>query len=87
MTPEQRIMKYVAKQDNGLSFEKVSAWLGHADVRITQQRYAFLKIEQLHDAIKKPESSTPLLNYDSTASTGPSCGFCSGSPRMMRAAS
>jgi len=41
-------------QDYGMPFEQVSGWLGHADVRITQQRYAFLKIEQLHEAIKKP---------------------------------
>jgi integrase len=39
-------------QDYGLSFEKVSAWLGHADVRITQQRYAFLRVEDLHRAIR-----------------------------------
>lgn len=50
-------------QDLELSFEKVSAWLGHADVRITQQRYAFLKIEQLHDAIKKPANVVRLGDF------------------------
>jgi integrase/recombinase XerD len=39
-------------QEHGMSFEKVSAWLGHADVRITQQRYAFLRVEDLHRAIR-----------------------------------
>lgn len=50
-------------QDYGLSVEKVSAWLGHADVRITQQRYAFLKIEQLHDAIKKPSQVVQISDF------------------------
>lgn len=41
-------------QDRGLFMEEVSAWLGHGDVRITQTRYAFLKIEQLHKALRRP---------------------------------
>jgi len=43
-------------QDYGLSFDQVREWMGHADVRITQQRYAFLRIEQLHQAIKRPSN-------------------------------
>jgi integrase/recombinase XerD len=39
-------------QDHGMPLEKVSQWLGHADVRITQQRYAFLRAEDLHKAIR-----------------------------------
>ena len=39
-------------QEHGLSFEKVSAWLGHTNVRITQERYAFLRIDDLHKALK-----------------------------------
>jgi integrase len=39
-------------QDHGMPIEKVSQWLGHADVRITQQRYAFLRAEDLHRAIR-----------------------------------
>jgi len=39
-------------QDYKLGFERVSRWLGHADVRITQQRYAFLRVQDLHDAIR-----------------------------------
>ncbi len=30
----------------------VSLWLGHADVRVTQQRYAFLTIDDLHRALQ-----------------------------------
>lgn len=43
-------------QEHGLSIQEVSAWLGHGDVRITQQRYAFLKIDQLHRALKRPSN-------------------------------
>lgn len=50
-------------QEHGLSLEKVSAWLGHADIRITQQRYAFLRIDQLHDAIKKPSQVVQLSDF------------------------
>lgn len=41
-------------QEHGLSFDEVSKWLGHADVRITQQRYAFLRVADLHKALKRP---------------------------------
>lgn len=50
-------------QVHGLSLEKVSAWLGHGDVRITQQRYAFLKIVQLHEAIKNPSNVVRLGDF------------------------
>lgn len=36
----------------GKSMEEVSAWLGHADIRITQKRYAFLKAGQLHEGLR-----------------------------------
>lgn len=38
-------------QDHKLSMEQVSQWLGHASVTITEQRYAFLKVDNLHDAV------------------------------------
>jgi integrase len=38
-------------QDWRLSMEKVSKWLGHASTEITEQRYAFLKVENLQEAI------------------------------------
>lgn len=50
-------------QKHGLTLEQVSRWLGHADVRITQQRYAFLKIEQLHEAIKKPANVVKIADF------------------------
>jgi integrase len=39
-------------QEHGMSLQTVSMWLGHADVRITQQRYAFLRVEDLHRSIQ-----------------------------------
>lgn len=36
----------------GKSMEEVSAWLGHADIRITQKRYAFLKADKLHEGLR-----------------------------------
>lgn len=43
-------------QAHGMSLQEVSAWLGHGDVRITQQRYAFLRVDQLHRALKRPSN-------------------------------
>lgn len=50
-------------QEHGLSFDQVREWLGHADVRITQQRYAFLRIDQLHAAIKKQSDVVKLADF------------------------
>jgi integrase len=35
-------------QDRGATIEEVSAWLGHSSIKVTQERYAFLGIDQLH---------------------------------------
>lgn len=40
-------------QDYGLSMEEVSKWLGHGDIRITQQRYAFFERDRLHKALQR----------------------------------
>jgi integrase len=47
-------------QDHGFSFEEVAKWLGHADVRITQQRYAFLGVDKLHEAIERKGKIIPF---------------------------
>ena len=47
-------------QEHGLSLQEVSLWLGHADVRITQQRYAFLRIQELHRALQRPSNVIAL---------------------------
>lgn len=57
-------------QDHGMPLEKVSQWLGHADVRITQQRYAFLRAEDLHRAIR-PGNVVRLENERAKAGTIP----------------
>ena len=38
-------------QDHKLKMSEVSEWLGHESVRQTESTYAFLKVENLHDAI------------------------------------
>ncbi len=37
-------------QDHDMSLEKVSKWLGHASPEITRKAYAFLEVQQLHEA-------------------------------------
>jgi integrase len=49
-------------QELGLSIQEVSLWLGHADVRITQQRYAFLRISDLHRALSRPSNVISLAS-------------------------
>ena len=38
-------------QVHGLSMEQVSKWLGHKSVAQTERAYAFLEVDQLHEAI------------------------------------
>lgn len=39
-------------QDHGMPIERVSKWLGHSSVGVTEKSYAFLEIQHLHNAIK-----------------------------------
>lgn len=43
-------------QDMGFSMEEVSKWLGHRSTKVTEQHYAFLKVEQLHQAVARNEA-------------------------------
>ena len=48
-------------QDYGMSMEKVSHWLGHSSIKVTETRYAFLKIDDLHTAIRnRPDNVVSL---------------------------
>jgi integrase/recombinase XerD len=40
-------------QDDGLSMEQVSKWLGHASISVTERHYAFLTVDNLHRALRK----------------------------------
>ena len=40
-------------QDYKVSMEVVSRWLGHSSVRVTERHYAFLEVEQLHQAVEE----------------------------------
>ena len=35
-------------QDYGASMKEVCDWLGHSSVLVTEQRYAFLRVDDLH---------------------------------------
>lgn len=49
-------------QDHGLSIEKVSKWLGHSSIAITERAYAFLNVEHLHKAIERaPALERPVI--------------------------
>lgn len=38
-------------QDHGLKMKHVSEWLGHSSVAQTERAYAFLEVDQLHEAV------------------------------------
>ncbi len=49
-------------QDHGLSIEKVSKWLGHQSIAVTERAYAFLNVEHLHKAIEHaPALERPVI--------------------------
>lgn len=47
-------------QDHKASMEVTSKWLGHASVVTTEKIYAFLKVENLHDAVGTVRNSVDL---------------------------
>ena len=52
-------------QDHGLSIEKVSKWLGHQSIAVTERAYAFLNVEHLHKAIEHaPALERPVIEGD-----------------------
>jgi integrase/recombinase XerD len=38
-------------QDHQMSMERVSKWLGHSSIKVTERHYAFLSIDSLHEAV------------------------------------
>jgi integrase len=52
-------------QDWRLPMEKVSRWLGHSSTEVTEQRYAFLKIENLQEAIGRMQNPDTRLHVAS----------------------
>ena len=43
-------------QDHHMSIERVSRWLGHSDIAVTQKSYAFLETEDLEKGIRRDEA-------------------------------
>jgi len=39
-------------QDHEMPIERVSRWLGHSSIKVTEKHYAFLRVEDLHNSIK-----------------------------------
>lgn len=43
-------------QDHHMSIERVSKWLGHSDIAVTQKSYAFLETEDLEKGIRRKDA-------------------------------
>lgn len=39
--------------------EEVSKWLGHSSIFVTERHYAFLTVDNLHEAVGTAESELP----------------------------
>lgn len=48
-------------QDRKFSMEEVSKWLGHSSIKVTEQHYAFLHIDQLDEAVERSEANVIAL--------------------------
>lgn len=46
-------------QDYDASMERVRDWLGHSSVSVTEQRYAFLRIDDLHSMVARKGTNKP----------------------------
>lgn len=44
-------------RDHGFSIERVSLWLGHNNINITEKVYAFLSVDDLHKAVAESQMS------------------------------
>lgn len=44
-------------QDHKMSMDRVSRWLGHSSVKVTEKHYAFLRVEDLEDAIDSSKTA------------------------------
>lgn len=51
-------------QDHKMSMERVSRWLGHSSVKVTEKHYAFLRVEDLEAAIN---AQPPAIESGKTA--------------------
>ena len=49
-------------QDRKISMELVSKWLGHSSITVTERHYAFLTVDNLHEAVGTNKSSEASEN-------------------------
>ena len=57
-------------QDHKMSMEQVSLWLGHSSVKVTEQRYAFLRVDDLHTAIREAPENVVELDFSQGYAVG-----------------
>ena len=48
-------------QDLEFEMKQVSVWLGHTSVEVTEQHYAFLKVDHLQKALERNKHKTVVL--------------------------
>lgn len=70
-------------QDRNVPMALVSKWLGHASVVTTEKIYAFLKVENLHDAVGTIRQREDLLPQLNAALSDAEFGFDSKRAQMM----
>jgi integrase len=57
-------------QDRKFLMEEVSKWLGHTSIKVTEQHYAFLHIDQLDEAVERSETRVIELRQRRQATRG-----------------
>jgi integrase/recombinase XerD len=50
----------------GMSMERVSKWLGHSSIKVTERHYAFLSVDSLHEAVGTRKRAEALPETDLT---------------------
>jgi integrase len=54
-------------QDLGFEMKEVSVWLGHTSVAVTEQNYAFLKVDNLQRSLERKKQRTVEIQLDEHA--------------------
>lgn len=57
-------------QDHGMSMERVSRWLGHSSIKVTEKHYAFLRVEDLESALHKSQNQAIVPTPTGTGESG-----------------
>jgi integrase len=71
-------------QDYKLPMDRVSRWLGHSSVKVTEKHYAFLRVEDLENAIEDSQYTAPVPGDDGHSRSGPNGHNPATSPAVPR---